>query len=205
MEKILLIGAGALACDFIDICGIDKFVGAYVDPQYADSDNVDGLRVLTDWQQAVKLATHYALAVSSLAHRERARAIATHAGLKPSSPLLSPLVRIAKTATLEPGCAAGHFVVVGPAARLGLDCMLMHGVVIGHDSCIADNVVICAGACLGGYVTLGARSFVGTNAVLAPRISIGCDSEIAAGAACLRDAPAFSQLIGNPAKRMPLS
>ncbi len=205
MEKILLIGAGALARDFIDIGSADKFVAAYVDPEFAKTDTVDGLRILTNWQEAVKLATHYALAVSSMVHRERARVIAADAGLKPASPLISPLARIARTASLQQGCVVGHFVAIGPSARLGLDCMVMHGVVVGHDSCVADNVVLCAGVSLGGYVKLGARSFVGTNAVLAPNINIGSDSYIAAGAACLRDAPSFSQLIGNPAKRMPLS
>jgi len=203
MEKILLIGAGALACDFIDLFGQDRFVAAYVDPQFAQGDSVDGVPICTDWQQAVRLASHYVLAVSSIDHRERARSLAAEAGLELASPFVSPTARVAKSATLARGSAIGHFAVIGPAAQLGSDCLIMHGAVVGHDSRIEDNVVVCAGVCIGGYATVGARSFVGTNAVLAPKVSVGSNSFIAAGAACLRDAPEKSRLIGNPAKRMP--
>lgn len=200
----MLIGAGALAREFIDIFGADKFVAAYVDPQFAQADTVDGIPIYTDWNKAVNLASHYVLAVSSIDHRERARALAAGARLEPASPLVSPAARIATKAILARGCLVGHFSVVGPAAQVGLDCLIMYGVVVGHESVIEDNVVVCAGTSLGGYVTIGARSFVGTNAVLAPKINVGSDSFIGAGAACLRDAPTNSMLIGNPAKRMPV-
>lgn len=202
MERILLIGAGALARDIIDLFGSDKFVAAYVDPQFSQAATVDGIPVCTDWQQAVRLASHYVLAVSSIDHREKACALAARVGLEPATPLVSETARIAKSAALARGSVIGHFSAVGPAAQIGLNCLIMHGVVVGHDSVIKDDVVICAGVCIGGYVTIGARSFVGTNAVMAPKISVGSDSFIAAGAACLRDAPANSRLIGNPAKRI---
>lgn len=204
MEKILLIGAGALACDIIDVVGADKFVAAYVDPQFAQADTVEGIRIYTDWKQAVQLASHYAIAVSSIDHRERARALAAEAGLEPSSPFVSTTARISRKATLARGCMVGHFSAIGSSAQLGLNCLIMPGVVIGHNSIIEDNVVVCAGVCIGGYVTIGAGSFIGTNAVLAPKISVGSKCFIAAGAACLRDAPANSKLIGNPAKRQPI-
>lgn len=201
MEKILLIGAGALACDFIDLFGKDKFVAAYVDAQFAQADTIDGVRIYTNWQQAVRLASHYILAVSSIDHRERMRVLAADAGLEPSSPLVFPTALISKRASLARGSVVTHLSSVGPAARLGLHCLIMHGVVIGHDSVIEDNVVVCSGVCIGGNVIMGTRSFVGMNAVLAPKISVGSDSFIAAGAACLRDVPPNSLLIGNPAKR----
>jgi sugar O-acyltransferase (sialic acid O-acetyltransferase NeuD family) len=201
MEKVLLIGAGALACDLIDLVGADKFVAAYVDPQFAQAESVDGVRICTDWNQAMQLASHYVLAVSSTEHRARARARAVEAGLEPSSPIVSTSARIARSATLARGCAVGYFSAVGPGARIGLDCLIMHGVVIGHNSIIEENVVVCAGVCMGGYVTIGAHSFVGTNAVLAPKVSVISGCFIAAGAACLRDVPANSLMIGSPARR----
>ena len=201
MEKILLIGAGALACDIIEIFGASAFVAAYVDAPYARTDAVDGVPVCTDWRQAAQLATHYAMAVSAIDDRERFISRAAGAGLEPASPLVSPFARIARRAKLSRGCVIGHFVVVGPAVRLDPNCLVMHNVMIGHDSVMENNVVLCQSACLGGYVRIGARSFVGSNAVLAPKVGVGSDSFIAAGAACLRDAPANSQLIGNPAKR----
>lgn len=94
---------------------------------------------------------------------------------------------------------------VGPATQIGLDCLIMHGVVVGHDSVVQSNVVFCPGVCVGGYARIGAGGFVGTNSVPAPRVNIGRDGFISAGAACLRDAPANSLLLGNPAKRLPFA
>lgn len=202
MEKILLVGAGALARDIIDLIGADRFVAAYVDAEFIQADSVDGVRICKEWRQAAQLASHYVLAVSSIEHRERASVLAAGAGLEPASPIVSITSRIASKATLARGCVVGHFSTVGPAVRIGLNSLIMHGVVVGHDSVIEENVVVCAGVCLGGYVTIGTRSFVGTNAVVAPKVNVGSDSFVAAGAACLRDAPANSRLIGNPAKRI---
>lgn len=201
MEKILLMGAGALARDIIDLVGPDRFAAAYVDAEYVSADTVDGLHIYTDLQQASRIASHYVLAISSIDHRERARKLAADSGLQPCTPVVSATARIARRVVLPGGCVVGHFSAVGPSARVGQDCLIMHGVVVGHDSVIEDNVVICAGVCLGGYVKLGARSFVGTNSVVSPQVSVGSDSFVAAGAACLRDAPANSRLLGNPAKR----
>lgn len=203
MERILLIGAGALARDFVDLFGRDAFVAAYVDPRFAETETVDGVPIITDWTQAVGLVTNYVLGTSSITHRERARSLAATAGLQPASPLVSSAARIAKSATLSRGCVVTHFSAVGPAARIGLDCLIMHGVVVGHDSIVENNVVFCPGVCLSGYVRIGERCFVGTNSVVAPKVSIGRDGFISAGAACLRDAPSNSLLMGNPAKRVP--
>jgi UDP-3-O-[3-hydroxymyristoyl] glucosamine N-acyltransferase len=204
MESILLIGAGALASDLIDMFGPGRFAGAYVDPEYRRGDELDGVPVYSHWTQAAAVASHYLLAVSSIEHRERAMALAADAGLIAASPMVSPCARVARSAELERGCVVAHFSAVGPQARVAANGLLMHGVVLGHNSVLEANVVVCAGVSIGGYVEIGSRSFIGTNAVLAPKIHLGPDSFVAAGAACLRSAPARSLLIGNPARRMPV-
>lgn len=199
-----MLGAGALAVDLIDLFGPAAFVCAYVDPPFQRVAHIEGVQVLSDWNAAVNAASHYVLAISSPEHRERARARADAAGLMPASPLVSSNARIARTARLSAGCVVGHFCAVGPETTMGLHGLLMHGVVLGHDSVLDANVVVCAGAAIAGYVTIGPRSFIGTLAVVAPKVSLGSDCVVGAGAACLRSAPSSSLLVGNPARRMPL-
>lgn len=201
MGKILLVGAGALACDLIELFGQDTFAGAYVDPQFFCTETVAGVQVHSDWRMAASATTHYLLAVSSIEHRERATAIASGAGLLPASPLVSPTARVSGTARLSAGSVVAHFSAVGPRADLGTHCLLMHGVVLGHDAVLEDDVVVCAGAAIGGRAAIGSRTFIGANAVLAPRVHLGSDCFVGAGAACLRDAPHKSLLIGNPARQ----
>lgn len=201
MEKILIIGSGALARDFVDIFGRDAFVGSYVDPQFSATP-VGGLPVFTNWQEARTRASHYIIGVSAIEHRERARLNALNAGLLPASPMISHAAIISPDASLFPGCVVTHFAVVGPSARLCEDVLVMHSAIVAHDSIVDVNSVLCVGVCLGGYVQIGAGCFIGANSVLAPKVKIGRSSFVAAGAACLRDAGPGSLLIGNPARRI---
>jgi UDP-3-O-[3-hydroxymyristoyl] glucosamine N-acyltransferase len=203
MEKVLLMGAGALAADLVDLFGAESFAGAYVDPAFHQAAHLEGVTIRSDWGLAAAAASHYVLATSSIEHRARARAQAESAGLKPASPMISPTARLARTARLSPGCLIGHFCAVGPATTVGVHGLLMHGVVLGHDAVLGENVVVCAGAAIAGYVKIGPGSFIGTLAVLAPKVDLGRDCVVSAGAACLRSAPDGSLLVGNPARRMP--
>lgn len=197
---ILLIGAGALARDVVDILGASTFSAAYVDPEFEVS-TIGGVPVVTNWEDARRRASHYVLGVSDIAHRERVRSVAASAGLVPAPALVSSLARVASGAVLSPGCMVGHFAVVGPAARLGRDTLLMHQAIVAHDASIEEGCVLCAGACVNGNVTLGPRCFLGPKALLLPGVRLGHDSFVAAGAVCFRDAPAHSMLVGNPARR----
>ena len=199
-KGILLIGAGALARDIVDCFGAGTFIAAYVDPKFAVA-AVGVVPMVTDWDEARRRASHYVLGVSDIAHRERARNAAAAAGLLPAAPLVSSLARVAGDAQLAPGCMVGHFAVIGPAARLGVDTLLMHAAIVAHDSSVEEGSVLCAGACINGNAAIGPRCFVGPNAVVLPNVRIGHDSFVAAGAVCFRDAPARSFLLGNPARR----
>jgi len=200
MDKIILIGAGALARDIIGVFGHKRFVGIYVDPQFY-VDKFCELPVLTSWPDVREIASCYVLGVSDIAHRERARILARAEGLKPSTPLVPPSAIVAADARLEPGSAIGQMAVIGPSAHLGEDTIIMHSAIVAHDTLIGENTVLCAGVCVGGNVKIGAQTFVGSNAVLAPKVNIGAGCYIGAGAACFRDANPGSRWIGNPARR----
>ncbi len=199
-SKVILIGAGALARDFIDAFGPEAFAGMVVDPQYAVAP-VHGVPVYTDWHDALRVATHYVLAVSDIAHRVRAIALAEAQGLLPAPPMVAKSAIVARDAVLEAGACVGHLAVLGPNAHVGANSLVMHGVVVGHDTVIGANSVLCAAVSVGGNAVVGARCFVGANAMLAPRVRLGDEVYVAAAAACFRDAEAGSRWIGNPARR----
>lgn len=200
MNGVLLIGAGALARDIVDIFGAGAFSAAYVDPEFAVA-SVAGVPVVTSWEEAQQRASHYVLGASDIAYRERARSIAASSSLLPAPAMVSGLARVARDATLGDGCVVGHFAVIGPSAHLGTHTLVMHSALVAHDSWVDSGSVICAGACVNGNVRIGPRCFIGPNAVLVPRIQLGHDCLVAAGAACFRDVPAQSSMVGNPARR----
>lgn len=196
-----MIGAGALALDIYEQFAADRqFCAALVDPAYAGNSRVPELSLVTDWDHAAQIATHYVLAIADIEQRRRMRRIAVEHGLKASVPLLSSRANISRSSAIGAGCVVGPFCWVGAQARLASDCLLMNHIIAGHDCDIEENVVFCPGANFAGYTRIGADTFVGSNAVIPPNVSIGSGSFIAAGAACLRDAAEGSFLIGNPAR-----
>ncbi len=199
-RKIILIGSGALARDLVGICGRDSFVGTFIDPDFPETP-VAGLPVFTNWDEALRVASHYALGVLDASHRQKASQAAAKAGLLPMAPMIHHTAQVAGDAKIAPGCFVGCFSVIGPAAELLEDVLVMHSVVVAHDTIIGEGSVLLPGSWIGGYTRVGPGCLIGANSSLVPNITIGSNSFVAAGAACFKDAPFDSVLIGNPARR----
>ncbi len=202
-EKIVLLGAGALARDLISIYGHERFSVVYVDPAYkGEETHVNGVEIDSDWPSMLAKASHYMLAVADQKARvfmqERARA---H-GLVPCEPLIYPASFRAPTARMGRGSVVTCFVVLGDQAEIAEDTLIMHQSTIGHDSRVGELSVVCPGVTLGGGSSIGRNCFIGGNAVTAPGVTVGDDAVISAGAACLADVPAAGFAIGSPARRV---
>jgi len=101
-------------------------------------------------------------------------------------------IQIPPGAAIGNGLYIGHFgyIVVNPRARIGRNCNLNPGVVIGQ-----TNRGIRKGA-----PTLGDNVWIGAGAVLVGKISIGDRVLIAPNAYVNFDVPPCSLVIGNPGK-----
>lgn len=83
-------------------------------------------------------------------------------------------------------------VVIHPDARIGPNCLIFSGVVIGTRSRRSEPLVE-------GYPTIGGHVDVGANAIILGGVSIGEDALIGAGAVVLDDVPARRTAVGVPA------
>jgi sugar O-acyltransferase (sialic acid O-acetyltransferase NeuD family) len=202
-EKIVLLGAGALARDLIAIYGRERFAVAYVEPAFRNDQHVvSGVGIVSDWTRLLTQASHYLLAVADQDARAALQARARAEGLIPCEPLVYPASFCAASARMGRGSVVTCFVVLGDAAEIAEDTLIMHHTTVGHDSRVGDLSVVCPGVSLGGGSTLGRNCFVGANAVTAPGVSVGDAAVIAAGAACLADVPVGGFAIGSPARRV---
>ena len=94
-----------------------------------------------------------------------------------------------------PGLYIGHFgnIIIHPNAKIGSNCVIMHGVTIGNSGKVNDSelhvphlgnrVYVGTGAVVTGFVTLGDDCVVGANAVvnksLSPRaVALGAPAEV---------------------------
>ena len=202
-EKIAVLGAGALAREYVSIYGQERFSIVYVDPAYkGEETHVNGIRIESDWSTMLTQASHYVLAVADQKTRVVMQKRARAHGLVPCEPLVYPGSFIAPTARLGRGSIVTCFVAIGDRTEVGEDVLMMHQISAGHDCRIGELSVLCPGVILGGGTILGYNCFVGGNATTAPGVRIGDEALISAGAACLADVPAGSLAIGSPARRV---
>ncbi|PRY67403.1 serine O-acetyltransferase [Glaciihabitans tibetensis] len=106
-------------------------------------------------------------------------------------------------------------VEIHPAATIGRRFFIDHGmgVVIGETAVIGDDVMLYHSVTLGGrtmlhekrHPTLGDGVVVGAGAKIIGPVSIGAHSVVGANAVVVRDAPAYSRLVGVPAVATPRS
>lgn len=202
-ERIALLGAGALAREYIGIFGREPFSVAYVDAAYSGGrSEVSGVPIETDWAKISLHADHYVLAVADQSARAAIQAKARALGLSPCAPLIHPMSFRSPNSKVGAGTIITAFVAIGDAVEIGEDVLVMHNISIGHDCRVCDLSVICPGVSLSGGTVLERNTFIGANAVTAPGVRIGELGVIAAGASCLADVPEGGFAIGNPARRV---
>ena len=83
---------------------------------------------------------------------------------------------------------------------IGRECIINTGAIVDHECHLDDGVHICPGAHLAGCVEVGRYSMIGTGAIVLPRIKIGEGAVVGAGALVNKDVPAYTVVVGNPAR-----
>lgn len=151
---------------------------------------LENLRQDTRWLRSIKKKPFPWYVLESLLFENGYQAVVlhriAHAFRRRGIPFLGPFfhrlsifltgVDISPVAVIGPGLRISHGVglVIGAHARIGADCLLMHGVTLGaptvdrieHMPRLGDGVVVGAGACLIGDIEIGDRVLVGVNTVV---------------------------------------
>lgn len=78
--------------------------------------------------------------------------------------------------------------------------ILNTGCIIDHESTVHKAVHICPGVKLAGHVTVQELAFVGIGAIVIQGITIGQSAVVGAGAVVLTQVPAFTTVVGVPAR-----
>ncbi|MBW0255528.1 NeuD/PglB/VioB family sugar acetyltransferase [Cellulomonas sp. PS-H5] len=145
---------------------------------------------------------HAFVAIGTPGLRARLARGATDLGLE-LVPLVADSAQVARTAQVGPGAAVLRSAVLGAYARLGEGAILNTGATVDHDCTVGDFAHVAPGAHLAGTVTVGAHALIGVGASIRPGIAVGDGAVVGAGAVVVRDVPAGTTVVGNPARPLP--
>ncbi|MFM8453543.1 MAG: acetyltransferase [Gammaproteobacteria bacterium] len=120
-------------------------------------------------------------------------------GLSPID-LIHPRAWVADSAQLEAGVQVLGMAAVSEEVRIGKQSIVNTQASIDHESQIGQGVHIMPGATLAGCVEVDDFACIGSGATVLPRIKIGKGAMVGAGAVVTRDVPAYTTVMGIPAK-----
>jgi len=210
MRSIVVFGASGqakVAVEAIEQIGTHRIAGFITDAALKFASKYPVLGADADvarlWQEIGPFDAHIAIG-DCVIRRQVAERLAREIASLVFPPVVHPMSRLAKNATVE----AGAFVAIGATvcadARVGRHAILNTNASIDHDCVLGDFAFVGPGAALGGTVIVGSGAFIGIGATVLPNLKIGADAVVGGGAVVVKDVPAGMTVVGVPASpRLP--
>jgi sugar O-acyltransferase (sialic acid O-acetyltransferase NeuD family) len=213
MTKIVILGAGGLAREVLDI--VDKItlhqpstpdrmeVLGFIDENpVTHGKTLNGRPVLGDFSWFSKVDVSNIKAVCGIGNNEARRKVTKKAekrGIEFVN-VIHPNVQIGYDVELGKGVVICAGVILTCNIRIGNHVYINLDCTIGHDSILEDYVNLAPSVNVSGNCKLLEGVHVFTNAVVIPPVTVGKWSTIGAGAIVLKDVPDYSVAVGVPAK-----
>lgn len=115
-------------------------------------------------------------------------------------PLVHPRAEVTRFVEIGPGVVITAGCVVTNEIKLGAHVHLNRNCTVGHDCVVGDYVHLAPGCVLSGNVHIEEGCDIGTSACVIQNLTVGAWTIVGAGAAVVRDLPAFATAVGVPAR-----
>jgi len=204
--KIVIIGAGGHGRVVLDILRNNhQFeVAGFIDTNQAlHQQSIDGIEVLGDLSLIQKLQEMGIggafVAIGDNRVRQKYAAFLAQAGVSLVSAIhpgasVAGTAQIGKNVVIAAGANICTHVTIEDSAILNTGC------IIDHESVIHQAAHICPGVKLAGHVRVMKSAFIGIGATIIQGITIGESAVVGAGTVVLQEVPAFTTVVGVPAR-----
>ncbi len=191
--EILLFGGGGhckAVIDVIEAEGIWQIAGV-VEPLGSTTLDVIGYSVVGYDDQLEVLfekCPNALIAVGQIRSptiRQRLFARLSKAGFK-LPVVVSPLARIAKSASIGEGTVIMHYAYIGPNSSIGHNSIINTRALIEHDAQVGSHCHVATSAVINGNVSVGNGSFIGSGSICREGVTIGNNCLIGMGSRIIK-------------------
>ena len=202
MQRVLIIGSGGLARDFLSWFGTTVEVVGFVTRNLEDharyqlpgSVFLDGAGPAEVDADAAVLAIGTPTLKQRLANELQELGFSFPTFVHPSA-VIAPTAQLGRGVIICPQC------VVSPDVVMGDFSYLNYSSGVGHNTVVGAFTQINPGAQIGGNCTIGEAALIGSGSVILHERTIGERAVIASGAAIFGRVAAGVTMMGNPASR----
>ena len=208
-QPLIILGTGGSAYDLLDIVEASNavspawHVAGFLDDGREPGSRHLGIEVLGGLRDACRLSGYrFVNVIGSDKNYGRRPDILGSTGLSADQfvTLIHPKAAVSSHARLARGVYVAAGASISGGVEIGDHVSVSPGAIVGHDTVIEEYAMIAPGAVVSGFVRVGRCAYVGAGALLRQHVRIGAWALVGMGAVVLRDVPAETTVIGNPAR-----
>jgi sugar O-acyltransferase (sialic acid O-acetyltransferase NeuD family) len=211
MKKIIILGTGGNCIDILDTLldlndvreeKVYECFGFLDDDKSKWNKSFYDVKVLGPLHKAKEFSDcFFVFGIGSTSSFTKRREIFEKVGIDDSrfETIIHPTASISRMAEIGAGTIIFQNVTITSNVVVGKHVYILPNSVISHDDIIGDFTCITGGVCVSGNVHIGQSCYIGTNATIREGVTIGDFSLIGMGSVVLKDIPANTIAVGNPA------
>ncbi len=210
MEKIIIVGAGALGNECLDIIisnkksGMDiECVGFFVEKKYNPPNYIHKIPVYTCINRIKEIKNaSFVVAIGDPNARKRMVLFLNENQICNFASLISCKSYVGMNTNIGVGSIIFGNTSISVNTFIGNHVLINPGSTIAHDNILHDYATISPGVDTAGHVVINDCAFIGTGASICPKVSIGKRCIVGAGAVVLKNTLDNAVFVGNPAREL---
>ena len=181
-----------------------RVVAYCVDEAYRSRGEISGLPVISleDIEDHFSSETHYIFAAigykSVRTHKMLFKKVAQLSF--PGASYISSQAMVDITCKVGVNCLILPGVILEPDTVIEENCYINSGAIVCHHSRVKAHSILAAGSLVGGYTTVGESSLLGFNATVAELLELADETLLGAGSVLLQNTDRHTMYVGTPAK-----